>query len=193
MADRVTDKAVIARSLLKSEGVKYVNNNGNYTFVIPAGVADSIEKAYGFSFDQLSVGGEIPLAELAVHVDEQAGLEARISLVCELAHHTLQLEKNAFELWYDRLYYKCKKSLLRDNSKSVTESYVSGYISTKYGSELEERKKKIADLEFQYRLLNNVFRSAAITKGELLPTLRNIVQGQGAAGIQFITKKKVKI
>jgi hypothetical protein len=58
---------------------------------------------------------------------------------------------------------------------------------------LAERKKRLADLEFQYRLLNNVFRSATLTKGQLLPTLRNILQGSNAAGISFTVKKPAKV
>lgn len=192
MSDKVTNKGIIAKALLKHEGVDIKFKEGSYVFVIPAKIADDIKKSYGFSFDMLSVGGELPLSELATHVDEQAALEARVSLCCEVAHYALQAAQNEFEMWYNSLYYKCRK-FLNNEHKGVTEKYVEGYIITKYGDKYRARKKALTDLEMQYRLLNNVFRSAVITKGELLPTLRNIIQGSGNKGINFTTTKKAKL
>jgi hypothetical protein len=189
------DKQIIARSLLKHAGVKVSRERDRYVFVIPADKAEQIKKEFGFSFEQLRVGGDIPLPELAVHVDEQAALEASVSLVCEIARHKLEELKNRYQLWQEELYYTCKCHLQDNVAKpreSVTENTVRGYMAKKYKEKIREWQKQISDLEFQYRLLNNVFRAAVITKGALLPTLRNIVQGK-SAGIEVVNQEKARI
>ena len=57
-------------SLLKSSGVKAkFDEVGNLTFIVPKHIEEKIRAEYNFSVEQLSVGGDIPLGDLAVHVD----------------------------------------------------------------------------------------------------------------------------
>jgi len=180
---------VVPRSLLKQSGVKVGKERGNYVFVIPVEKAEELTKQFGFSFDQLKVGGDIPLAELAVHIDEHASVEANASLATELCRYALEKERNKYELWHEQTAHKCRMFMIKKHGISkVTAAMVAGYTSTKYGSKISERRKKITDLEFQYRLLNNVFLSALKVKGMLLPTLRNIVQGKADIGIGIKVK-----
>lgn len=190
--DRIKEK-IISRSLLKNSGIKVGRERDKYVFIVPAEKADEIKKQYGFSFDMLKVGGDISLSELAVHVDEQASVEANISLVCEICRYKLENERNSFEQWFEALYYKCRRHMM-ESEKTPTEAFVRGYMQNKYKAEISERKNKIADLEFQYRLLV-AFRSAIEKKGELLPTLRNIVQGksEGVGSIDVKVEQPVRL
>jgi len=189
---------VVSRSLLKQSGVKAKRERDKFVFVIPADYAETLEKNYSFSFDQLKVGGDIPLPELAVHIDEQASMEASVGLVCEISRYALEAERNEYENWYNELSYKCKKHLYENGEKAqCTELYLKGYIALKHKTKLLERQNKIRDLEFQYRLLNNVFRSALERKGELLPTLRNVIQGKtdgiGSIDVRIQNKTRIKL
>lgn len=187
---------IIPRALLRREDIKLRKARGTFVFVIPADKAELIKKEYGFSFEQLKVGGDISLAELAVHVDEQASLEARVSLVTEVVRYKLSCVKQEHEHWKEQIIQKVKKRLLK-KEKSVTDVYVRGYIRNhiKHGKQWAEWEKKVLDLEFQYRIINNVFRQAVVVKGQLLPTLRNIVQGkhEGLGAIDVKVQKSVRV
>jgi len=73
--------------------------------------------------------------------------------------------------------------MVTSGEKSVTDKGVACRIAFKHGKEMSKKKKEINELEFQYRMANNVIRSSLITKGTLLPTLRNIIQGKAPDGI----------
>jgi len=178
-----------SRSLLKHSGVKVKRERDSLTFIIPADKAEKIIKECNFSWEQLKVGGDIPLSELAVHLDEQASLEARVGYIAEVARYALENAKTEFEAWQEQTYYKVRSHLEDTGHKSgLTENYIRGYMRTKYPKEMRKKESEISTLEFQYRLLNNVIRSAVITKGTLLPSLRNIIQGSNsnAEGIKSI-------
>jgi hypothetical protein len=188
------DRQIVSRSLLKHSNVKVGRERDTYVFVIPADTAERIKQEYSFSFDQLKVGGEISLPELAVHIDEQAASEARWGTVCEIARHKLEVEKLVFEEWYENLLYKCRVHLENIRKGTVTEGTIKGYAYHKHGAEIAQRRQKQLDLELQYRMLNNVIRAALAVKGQLLPTLRNIVQGKGeAAAIDVKVAQKVRV
>jgi hypothetical protein len=193
------NKEVIPRSLLKKNGVRVKTKGSKYVFNIPADLAKKLAEQYAFSFDQLKVGGDIPLAELAIHIDEQSSLEANVGQACELAKHQLELLRLDYEQWYEQMAWKARAWYKKKNSKDFTESALRSYLYSKYGVEITRRKQEILEFETSYRLLNNVIRQAITVKGTLLPTLRNIVQGRGdgvgsiSVTINKDTRKKLKI
>jgi len=188
------NRDIIARTLLKRNKIGVRKKKGNYVFVVPHDLANKLVQEYSFNFEQLKVGGDIPLPELARHVDEQASLEAEFSLVCEISRYTLENERLVYEEWHESLSYKCRAFLQEKHNKAPTEGQLKNYMFSKYGKKIRKKKMKIVELEAQYRILNNVIRSAIVVKGQLLPTLRNIVQGKTGIGINVESEKtKAKI
>lgn len=188
-------KVVKAFNLLKHENIKVRKRKGKYVFILPSGKIDALTKTYNFSFEQLEIGGDIPLAELAKHIDQQASLEANIGLVAEIVRYKLENERIHYDDWYEKIYYQCRLKIEEETLKP-TEKQISSYICNhkKYGKKNIDWKLKLSEMEAEYRIINNVFRSALIAKGKLLPTLRNIVQdGIAPTGIEVRGKAKVKI
>jgi hypothetical protein len=182
------NKEVIPRALLKQKGVRVKTKGGKYVFNIPADLATKLIEEYAFSFDQLKVGGDIPLAELAIHIDEQASLEANVGQACELMKHQLELLRLKYEEWYESKSWKARVWNKKNSKHAFTEGALKSYLYAKYGKQITEKKRELQELETSYRLINNVIRQAIIVKGTLLPTLRNIVQGRGD-GVGSITVK----
>lgn len=196
--DSEANPALKARAKLKSVGIAVKRKNGNnITFIIPKGIEERLKKEYNFNFEMLTVGGDIPLSELAVHVDEQSSMEAYASMLAENARYQLELAREEYEQWFESLCFKCR-SHLNEKFKSVTEKLLTGYVYTKYSEKIKIKKKRLIELEYAYRMLDRVIRSAIVTKGVMLPTLRNIVQGRDGIGIgdnkiSQNTRKKLKI
>jgi hypothetical protein len=187
-----TDIKVKSANLLKSNGVK-VDSEGGVKFIIPPNIEQMIQKTFGFSATQLSVGGSIALADLAIHCDEQASTEFHISGLCEYYRYLLKVEEDKFEIWYNQTLYKCRKYLMTVvGEKAPTEKTIVGRVMVKYGKEYVSKREVLNKMEFEYRLLNNVIRSSVITKGTMLPTLRNIVQGKND-GIELGFKGNEKL
>lgn len=179
-----SERNMIARENIKRHGVKAeINSLGNLTFVIPGWLEEKLHKEYNFSVEMLNVGGNIALADLAVHLDEQPSLEAHAGMIAEWIRYQLKQKQDEFDLWYEKIFYKVKTHMVSSGEKSVTDKGVTCRIAAKYGEEMSKQKKEINELEFQYRMANNVIRSSLITKGTLLPTLRNIIQGKSQDGI----------
>lgn len=178
------DSKMVARENIKRHGIKFeMGNIGNLTFVIPAWLENKLRKEYNFSVEMLNVGGNIALADLAVHVDEQPSLEAHAGMIAEWIRYKLKQGQDEYELWYEKIFYRVKTHMVQSGEKNVTDKGVGCRIAAKHGKEMAKRKEEINKLEFQYRMANNVIRSSLITKGTLLPTLRNIIQGKAPDGI----------
>jgi len=174
----VTNQVDTAISRLKSVGIALKSEGTNIVFVIPKHLEESLAKVYGFSTDELKVGADIPLAELARHMDEQAAMEERAGVVAETLRHVLNQAELDFEMWFNTIFWKCKNRLdLKMSDKSVT-----SYVISKYGKTYRKYKERINRAEYTYRLMNNAIRAAWQTKGKLLPSLRNIVQGDKPIG-----------
>ena len=173
---------VKSRSLLKSQGIKVDGRSGIH-FKIPENIAKMIKDTFNFSVEQLSVGGNITLPDLAVHLDEQPSIEFHISGLCEYCRHMLRTAEDEHEIWYNKTYYKCRKYLQEQGEKAPSEKVVVGRLTFKYGKEYSKRKAELRHVEFEYRMLNHVIRSSVITKGMMLPTLWNIIQGKQGDGI----------
>lgn len=165
---------------LRSMGIKVKRNEaGTYSFVIPKSVEEKLRKVYEFSIEELSVGGDIPLGELARHVDEQPASEARAGLVAEVLRHELNKVTLEYEAWYNKIFWECKSKL--DGKPS--DKSVNAYLIRRYSKKWKMWQKRLADAEFAYRLMNNAIRAAWVTKGRLLQTLRVIIQGDSSFSI----------
>lgn len=143
---------------------------------MPLEQAEELQREYQFSLKQLRVGGDIPLADLAIHIDKQAALEASTGIFAETARYSLEVEKQEFEMWEAKALQKCRTELLDFNPK-YTETYIKGYFKSNSSKLLKKKQKQLLDLEHQYKLLK-VMLDAIRRKGDLLPSLRNIVQGK---------------
>lgn len=189
-------RLIVAKKLLKQNSVTIRKRNGKTEFVIPAHIAEMLQKGYSFSFDQLRVGGEIPLHELALHMDEQSSLEARASIVSEQARLAKELYEIQYDEWYEKLAHKARVWLKDNvnNGKWPTEGQVKGRMYTKYGKEITEKRNELASLESGYRMLNNVIRSAIIVKGDMLRSMRPLLQGDGTfvSSIDVSVAKKTR-
>ena len=181
-------KSINSRKNLKTNGVKVKRDNAGLTFIIPKHVEENIRKHYNFNADMLNVGGDISLADLAIHMDEQASVEFHVNMMAEYVLYEYNLKQDEYEAWYNKLYYKTKEFLQKDN-KTVTEKMVAARIQVKHSDEIRDKKKELRDLEFKYRILSKVISSALTTKGIMLPSLRNIIQGNNSDGIAVMPKK----
>jgi len=179
--DRIRDKPELVRlapKLLKSVGVKLSKTKTGIKFVFTdIQVIDDL-KQLGFSIDMLRVlGGEMPLPALAIHVDEQAALEAYWGAQAEKARYLYMLAQDEFEYWYQGKYSKFLSIISESVKTKPTQKEVEGRIARKCGKELKSKKDKLRILERDYRVLHNACFASIVTKGKMMQTLRNIVQG----------------
>ena len=192
---RIDDTPLIVKSKtsLRSQGIKIDNREG-IKFKIPENIAKMIEKTFSFSVEQLSVGGNISLPDLAVHLDEQSSLEFHVSGLSEYCRHALRNAEDEYEIWYNKTYFKCREYLKNKGEKAPSEKVVVCRLISKYSKNYRKRKQELNRAELEYRLLNHVIRASVVTKGVMLPTLRNIIQGKQGDGISesFDGNKKVR-
>lgn len=186
-----SNSAVVSRSLIKKSGIKVKKeSNGRFKFDIPEKVQDDIKRHYNFNVDMLSVGGELSSADLAVHLDEQATIECHVSTLAEYSRYELKEAQDEYEVWYERMFYKVKQNLIKREVKNLTDKTVVSRLSARYGDEMLKRKRNINELEFKHRLLANVIRSSVVTKGMMLPSLKNIIHGSHGDGIGPVVKSE---
>lgn len=186
------EKVIVARSLLKHSQVRIENVNGKASFVLPDSIAKMVEEVYSFSLDQLRVGGDLPLHDLAIHMDQQASLEASASMASEQARVLKEIETMKFEVWYEQTSTKVRNWWFKAYKKWPTDKQVTGRLLERYGEEYTVRKQKLIELEASYRILNNVIRSAVIVKGDMLRSMRPLLQGQNGEG-SYVAKIDVKV
>jgi hypothetical protein len=174
-------KEVVAKSQLKSVGISLEKTKTGIKFVYENTQIINDLGHLGFSMDILKVqGGEMPLPELAVHVDEQASLEAYWSGLAEKSRYELMLIQDSFNYWYEAKYSRCFNQLQMHGVPKPIQKEVEARISFKYKDILIKKKKKLRDAEYRYRLLCNACHASLVTKGKMLQTLRNIIQGGNA-------------
>jgi len=183
-----------ARFNLKNSNIqtKLDGDTGSLIFVVPKTLEQKLKKEYNFSMDMLSVGGDIPLPELAIHCDEQASTEARMAFLAEFVRYQFKQAEEQFDVWYWSTFNKVKEHLKAKEEKNLTDKTVEGRIKTKYGKKYLKMRTNVNTLEMQFRILNNVIRASLITKGTMLPSIRLIIQGKDGQGIGTIKQKTVK-
>lgn len=153
-----------------------IKNKGNkYIFKMSLQDAEKLQREYRFSIDQLKIGGNIPLAELAKHVDEQASNEASCGMFAETARYQLAVAEQEYESWELKALQSVRKKILSENPR-ISETMIKSHFRKKYSDTITKKRKEILALEHQYKILKLMYDSIK-KKGELLPTLRNIVQG----------------
>jgi hypothetical protein len=189
------DKVVKSRKLLKRNCIRVERKGGKSVFVIPEQLAKTLLQNYKFSFDQLSVGGEIDLQDLALHMDGQGQLESEAGLVAEQARFLKEVAAIEYEAWYEKQRNKIRSWWYDKYGKWPTVAEVQGRLAS--GGDAKEwiqRQKDIASLEANYRILNNVIRSAIIVKGDMLRSMRPLLQSDGnvVRSISVRVAKKVR-
>ena len=168
------DLGIIANVQLRSLGIRIANDpKGSLKFVVPKALEANLKRVYNFSIEELNVGVDQPLSELARHVDQQSAMEARTGIVAEFLRHYLNQLKLKYDVWYNNVFYKSRQLLGAKGSDKV----VNAYVLKKYSKRYTKYNSAINEAEFAYRLVNSGIRAAWITKGRLLQTLRVIVQG----------------
>ena len=96
------DLGIIANVQLRSLGIRIANDpKGSLKFVVPKALEANLKRVYNFSIEELNVGVDQPLSELARHVDQQSAMEARTGIVAEFLRHYL----NQLKLKYDHKNY----------------------------------------------------------------------------------------
>jgi len=173
-------KIDLSQKLMKAVGIITKKKANGFTISIPANIWDQAEKEFNFSFNMLKVGGDLSLAELAEHMDMQSANEATFGSLAEIVRYQKELMDIDFETWYSSKFYLAKNKLPTGKN---TDKAVHAYILKKWPEEYKDKKRVLCDLEFKYRLLNNAIFSAVVTKGKMLQSLRNILQGNNQYGL----------
>lgn len=167
----------ISHNLVRSVGIKIKKTMGGIKFVYRAEIVSELNQL-GFSIDILKVrGGEMPLPLLHKHVDEQAAQEAYWSAQAEKARYELSVAQDEFDYWFESKYARHFGELQDRGVPKPTEKEVNARISAKCQGSLRKKKAHIRKLETRYRLLHNACYASIVTKGKMLQTLRNIIQG----------------
>lgn len=175
---------VLAPTLLNSVGITVAKTDTGIKFVYKNKQIISDLDQLGFSIEVLTLrGGETPLPVLAVHVEEQASLEAYWSAQAEQARYKYSVAEDSFNFWYESKYAKHFTQLQDRGVAKPIQKEVEGRIARLCGEELKRRKEKVRKLEYRYRMLSNACLASVATKGRMLQTLRNIIQGNGAGKI----------
>jgi len=179
---------------LKHSSIKIKKVNGKMTFILPEALAKMITEVYSFSLDQLRVGGDIPLHDLAVHMDEHATLEATAGMAAEEARLLKEIESLAFDSWYETKSNGIREWWYKKYGKWPTDKQTIGRMIVEHGELYRKKKKHLIELESSYRILHNVIKSAVIVKGDMLRSMRPILQGNGQTinGIDVQVAKAIR-
>jgi hypothetical protein len=171
-------KEIVAKSQLESVGICLKKTKAGIKFVYQnTQIIDDLGHL-GFSLDILKVqGGEMPLPDLAIHVDEQASLEAYWSALAEKTRYELMVMQDEFNYWFESKYSRCFNELQMQGVPKPIQKEVEARITFKYKEILCKKKKRLRDIEYRYRLLCNACHASLVTKGKMMQTLRNIIQG----------------
>ena len=161
----------LSEQLMKSVGIFTKISDGKFVIKVPANIWDKAEKEFSFSFDMLEVGGDLSLPELAKHLDEQSANEARFGSLAEMIRYQKGLIDLDFDIWYSSKFYIAK------GKDKASDKSAHAYILKRWPKEYRKRKQAVIDMEFKYRLVNNAIFSSIMTKGKMLQSLRNVIQG----------------
>lgn len=193
MEDRQKATHTNTKRKMSKAGIKTKKKtDGNTTLVIPKDVEKQAKEEFNFSFNMLKVGGELPLIDLAEHIDEQASHEARFGMLTENARYLYQVKEQEYEIWYNEKYNNVRKRLTKGTSKP-TEKAIHAYIISRYSAEYKTLKAQVATAEHVYRLLNNAIYASIITKGKMLQSLRNVLMGNSGVGLNVESEKSIKV
>lgn len=177
---------IIAPVLLNSVGIHVKETHNGLKFVYSdKGIVDELGQL-GFSIDVLKMqGGETTLPILADHLDEQSALEAYWSALAEKARYELKVCEDEFEMWYSVLYSQSFSALQDRGVPKPTQKEVEARISRKKPNELRSKKNKLRIFERRYRILKNACWASIVTKGKMLQSLRNVIQGDNKYGLRI--------
>lgn len=167
----------IAKKLLNSMGVRVKKTMSGIKFIYREEIIKELDQL-GFSLNLLKVrGGEMPLPVLHKHVDEQAAQEAYWSSQAEKARYEYSVGEDDYNFWYSKIFGEIFHKLQEDGIQKPTEKEVNAEIAKKYPKNLKKRKEHLRVLERRYRMLFNCCYASIVTKGKMMQTLRNIIQG----------------
>jgi len=189
-----SDKAIKTRAKLKSMGIKTWRRKGEFVFEFRPEILDEA-KQLGFVIDILEVGGgSLPLPALADHMDKQAALEHYWSTAAEIARFELEEAKGKWNVWYMERYlwaFNHLKDL--EGIPKPTKLEVESTIYDKYKKQYKKFQHHLRKLEKNHRILSNACHAAIITKGEMMRSLRNIIQGGDMDNIKVRRTKVVEV
>jgi hypothetical protein len=168
----------ITPTLLKSVGVVLQKDKDGIKFIFKdKKVLDDLAQL-GFSIDILRVaGGEMPLPILAEHLDNQAALEAYWAARAEKARYEFMKTQDIFNYWYESKYARCFRELQERGVPKPIQKEVEARISREYGKVLKIKKEELRLAEYNFRILHNACFASMVTKGKMMQTLRNVIQG----------------
>lgn len=166
----------IAPMLLKSMGVRIERTSTGMKFVYKEEIVKDLDQL-GFSIKILKLGGELPLSALQEHLDEQASLEAYWSSQAEEARYKMSVAQDNFNFWYECKYAEQFNYLQSDGVPKPIEKEVRARIAKQYPNGLRKKTERLRRLEKKYRMFSNCCLASIVTKGKMLQSLRNVIQG----------------
>lgn len=170
----------ISKNIMGSVGISTKKTKGGIKFVFKNKEIIGDLKQLGFSISILKVGGgEMPLPILREHVDNQAALEAYWGAMAETARYQFMVIQDEFNYWFEAKYALCFRELQDRGVPKPIQKEVEARISLKYKKLLLGKKNKLRLAEKNYRVLANACYTSIVTKGKMMQTLRNIIQGGG--------------
>ena len=175
-------------------GIKVWKRKGEFTFEFRPEIIKEA-KQLGFVIDVLEVGGgNLPLPALADHLDKQAALEHYWSSAAEVARFEWEESKAKWYTWYMERYNWAFNHLKDfEGITKPTKQEVEAQVYVKYKKIWNKRQEKLRKAERNYRILSNACHASIITKGEMMRSLRNIIQGSDLKEIKIRRTKSVQV
>lgn len=169
------------------------NHEGGMKFVFnDTKVIDDL-KQIGFSLDVLRFqDGNLTLTELEEHLEAQSALEAYWSAKAEKQRFIFNCIEDEYNIWYEKIYAESFEYL--QEKKGIgkpTQKEVDACISRKFPKTMAKKLKKKREAEYNYRILFNAIYTSIVTKGKMLQSLRNTIQGTGGGFGQGLNGKDV--
>ena len=196
------ERAMIARVLLKSSCIRMRKVKGKLTLTIPKAVGEMITDTLKLTIDDFQVGDgeQISLHDLAFAMDRQAAHEAAIGMFCEHLRAVKEEEEFRFETWLEAKKHTVRANWYETYNKWPTESAIMGSLVKQYGKDYKQRKQSLLSISMNYRIMHNAIRSAMVVKGDMMRSMRPLLQGDGSSIVaraplqaRQTTTRKVKV
>lgn len=182
---------IIAPTLLRSVGVRVEKTGSGMKFIYRPDIVRELDQI-GFSLNVLKMtGGEVPLPILQQHLDEQSTLEAYWSAQAETARYKYSVASDNWDFWFENKYAECFNELQNNGVPKPTEKEVKAIITKTFPKNIKKKKERLRRLEWKYRMLNNCCYASIVTKGKMLQSLRNVIQGSQSVRIPSVETEEL--
>ena len=193
MASDKEERAMIARVLLKSSCIRVRKKKGKLTLFLPESVRDIIATHLKLDVDDFQVGDgeQISLHDLAFAMDRQASHECAIGMVCEHLRAAKEAIEFEFETWLEVKKDKVRRQWYDKYNKWPTESAIMGSLIRQHGKQYKTKKAEVLTISANYRIMNNAIRTAMVVRGDMMRSMRPLLQNNDGSGIVVQAPLKV--